>query len=284
VNSTAVPGTIRRTAFQRKALSRYFYRPAAVRRMPRWLKWLLISLLLLLLLIVGLVSCHESQKPASLATSALVGPRLTTGPVCLEEAVDVSGSMVPYTAQRERAEQQLFAFARRELAPTDLFSVSFFAGNGVLAQPPTALSGLRVPPVMPATVDPAGTLLAPGVTALVAARASTICASRALIVITDGEIFDEPDVIDAALKSGKYTRVYAVIPADSGWGRPSQLNGGALDAIEVQHFHDGGISGRAASIIDDAKPLDIIFGTVLADLTGQTLAQAAVTPAPTPSH
>jgi hypothetical protein len=192
--------------------------------------------------------------------------------------------MVPYTAQRERAEKELFDFARRELGPADLFSVSFFAGNGVLAQPPKPLSTLHQPPTMPSTVEQTSTLLAPGVDALVASRESTVCAARALVVITDGEIFDEAAAAQAALDSGRYTRVYAVIPSGAGWGRPSELTGDAFDSITVEHFHDGGVSGRAASIFDDAKPLDIILGAILADLTGQTLAQAEVEATPTPSH
>ena len=146
------------------------------------------------------------------------------------------------------------------------------------------MSALQVPPAVPAAVEQTGTLLAPGIDALVGSRGATVCASRALIAITDGEVFDEPAVLDSALRSGRYTRLYAVIPSDSGWGRPSGLTGGILDSITVEHFHDGGISGRAASILDDAKPLDVIFGTILADLTGQTLTQTEVTPAPSLSH
>jgi hypothetical protein len=241
--------------------------------MPHWLRRLLLALLALLLLMAALVSCRETRKPTSLATSTLSGPRLVTGPVCIEEAVDVSGSMTAFTAQRQQAEQALFDFARRELGRDDLFAEAFFAGSGEVALRPSALDRLTAAPGIPAGIDPNGTALAPAVEALVAARGRTAnrCAARALVLITDGLISDT-DATAAALRAGSYTRVYAVIPAETGWSRPSPL-GGPLESIAVHHFTSGGAKGRMASVLADAKPLDVVLGQVVGSLTGQHLEQ-----------
>jgi hypothetical protein len=260
------------------------FRQPAGRGFPRWLRKLLLLLLVLVLLLLALVTCNEREKPVSLATSTLDGPRLTTGPICIEEAVDVSGSMTVYTAQRERAERELFAFARRELEAYDLLSVAFFAGSAALALPPAALASLAAPPAVATGLD-GGTELAPAVEALVAARsnAPAACAARALVMITDGEIYDEPAVLNEVLARANYTRMYAVVPAGATGAGRGQLRGGLLDSVVVYGFHDGGWSGRAASVLDDARPLDVVFGEVLGGITGQRLNKAGRVPTPASS-
>jgi hypothetical protein len=271
--------SIRSSPFTRTSLARSLFDQPTRRPFPRWLRRLLLVLLALLLLLIALVACNENEKPLSLATSTLDGPRLTTGPICIEEAVDVSGSMTAYTAQRERAEGELFTFARRELEKHDMLSETFFAGSAVLALPPTSLASLGGPP--PVTGDfEDGTLLAPAVAALMAARPTnpTACAARALVVITDGEIYDDQQTLNAVLTKANYTRMYAVVPAGiTGVGR-GQLRGGLLDSVTVYGFHDGGTSGRAASVFGDAKPLDVVFGEILGGLTGQHLNKAGRPP------
>jgi hypothetical protein len=131
----------------------------------------------------------------------------------------------------------------------------------------------------PAGIDPGtldgGTLLAPAVAALVAARAADPgeCAARALVMITDGVIGDDPAVLDAVLTKANYTRMYAVIPSGPTGADRAGLRGGLLDSVIVHGFHDGGASGRAASILGDAKPLDVVFGEILGGLTGQRLSR-----------
>lgn len=270
--------SIRRSLIERSTVGRQVLAVPRKRKAPAWLRRalrFLVSSLLLFLLTLGL---EESEKPSSLQTSTLAGPRLTTGPVCLDEAVDVSGSMTAFTQQRTDAEQALFGFATRELRDEDLFSETFFAGSARTALPPTALSGLTSPPGVPDGIDYNNTLLAPAVDALVAARseapAGQQCSTRALVIITDGVVADAPDVLAESLRKGGYARVYAVVPVETGWGRPSGLTGGPLDAIVVEHFSGDGVMGLAASIITDAKPLDVIFGEIAGSLTGQTLVQA----------
>jgi hypothetical protein len=240
--------------------------------MPPWLRRLLLGLLVLLLLLLALVACREERKPESLSRSTLTGARLTTGPICLEEAVDVSGSMTQYATERQRAERELFAFAKRVLQPTDRFSQAFFAGSAMVALPPTSLQSLATPASGSGALDD-GTLLAPAVVSLVAARGadSGSCAARALVLISDGEIFDEQDVIGAVLQMANYTRIYAVAPAGAVGAGRGNLHGGLLDSITVYGFHEGGAVGRVASVLGDARPLDVIFGDILADLTGQHL-------------
>ena len=106
---------IRRSTIERRPLRRRVFAPRPRKPLPRWIGRLLLGLLALLLLAAGLVACRESTRPQDLAHSVLTGRRLVTGPVCLEEAVDVSGSMAAFRPQRERAERALFAFATREL-------------------------------------------------------------------------------------------------------------------------------------------------------------------------
>ncbi len=276
--------TIRHSVLARSPIGRALYRPLPDRVFPGWLRRLLLALLALLLLLTALVSCHESRKPASLATSALIGPRLTTGPVCLEEAVDISGSMTQYTGEREHAERELFAFARRELGKDDLFSEAFFAGSARLAVPPTPMVKLNAAPSESGQLD-GGTSLTPAVATLVAARTHTACAARALVMITDGLIYDDDLRLPVrdTLSAAAYTRMFAVVPSGATGAGRGNLNGGLLDSVTVYGFEDGGLSGRARSIIGNARPLDVIFGDILGSLTGQRLGRAPATPGPSPT-
>lgn len=262
--------SLRRSVVGREPAFRHPFVPRRRWRMPRGMRRFLIGLLLLLVLLVAL---NEVQKPIDLANSTLVGPRLVTGPICIEEAVDVSGSMTSFTPEREQAERELFTFARRELNPNDQMSAAFFAGSAELALTPSPLDTLTAAPAVPAGIDSVGTRLAPAVQALVNARntASDACVVRALVVITDGEISD-PGETASALALGSYARVYAVIPAGTGWGRPEPLRG-ELNSVSVYHFNDSGMGGRVASVLADAKPLDVVLGDIVGSLTGQRLEQ-----------
>ncbi|MFY1659712.1 VWA domain-containing protein [Micromonospora sp. WMMD1274] len=270
---------LRRSVFSRTAIGRVPYAVPPPYVMPRWLRRLLLALLALLLLLLCLVSCREARKPESLSGSTLTGARKVAGPVCLEEAVDLSGSMVAYTEQRERAERELFAFAKRELSPTDRLSQAFFASDGRVTLKPSTLQSLSTVPPPPEDLG-GGTSLTPAVAGLIAARGSdpADCAARALILITDGLIGDEPGLIDAAIRAGGYTRIYAVAPAGATGAGRGNLSGGLLDSITVYGFHDGGTFGRVASVLGDARPLDVIFGDILADLTGQQLTKSGTDP------
>jgi hypothetical protein len=249
-------------------VARRVYQPAPGFRFPGWLRTLLLVLLPLLLALLAFKAWHEAQRPQSLSQSTLAGARTVGGPVCIEEAVDVSGSMSVFSSERESAERELFAFAHRELAPDDRFSSAFFAGSGALAVPSTPISELNDPPTVPPDIDPAGTRLAPAVSALVQARsADDGCAARALIVITDGALGDAPDTLARTLTAANYTRLFAVIPSATGWSRPSALP----DSFIVYHFHNGGWMDRAVSVFTGAEPLDVVFGNILGTLTGQHL-------------
>ena len=182
--------------------------------------------------------------------------------------------MISFTPQREQAERELFTFARRELAPSDQMSAAFFANSATVALAPSSLDSLSAAPVAPTGIDPAGTRLAPAVDALVAARgtASEACVARALVVSTDGLIVD-PGEAAAAVVAGSYTRVYAVVPVETGWFRPQPLSG-PLGFVAVEHFTSSDVTGRAASVVVDAKPLDVVLGDIVGSLTGQQLQQA----------
>lgn len=269
---------VRRSAIVRSAVGRRVFEPSSRRRLPRWARRALILLPLLLLLLPLLLLGHQSRQPSSLANSTLTGTRLVTGPICIEEAVDISGSLIAFAAQRNQAEDELFAFARRELHKDDLFSEAFFALTGRLALPPSSMSTLTSPPSAPPNISPDGTYLTPAVNALVAARsqipAGITCASRALVVITDGLIGDGGRQLATALRRGDYTRMFAVIPAATGWGRPSEFTGGIRNSITVYHFTSPGLGGVEASVLAGAKPLDIVFGDIISTLTGQRLSRS----------
>jgi hypothetical protein len=262
---------LRKSVYCRTAVGRagYVARPPYV--MPRWLRRLLLVLLGLLLLLLALVACHEERKPETLSGSTLTGARLATGPICLEEAVDVSGSMLKYTAQREQAERELFDFAKRELQPTDSLATAFFAGSAQVTLPPTGLQSLSIPAPSPGPLKD-DTFLVPAVVELMKSRLINPqpCASRALVMITDGVVRDIPAKLETVLNAASYTRIYAVSPTR---GRGA-FSGGLLDSVTVYEFHGGGTSGRIASVLNDARPLDVIFGDILADLTGQRLTKS----------
>ena len=267
---------LRKSVYSRTAIGRGPYRARPPWVMPRWMRRALLALLALLLLLLALVACHEDRKPESLSTSTLTGTRLTTGPICLEEAVDVSHSMVQYTAQRERAERELFTFAKRELKPTDRLTTVFFAGTAQVTLPPTSLQSLTAPAPRPGPLKD-GTLLTPAVAGLVMSRLASPepCASRALVMITDGEIYDPAADLDKVLNAAAYTRIYAIAPSGKDRGF---LYGGQLDSVTVYNFHGGGTAGRFDSLVHDARPLDVIFGDILADLTGQQLTKSDIDP------
>lgn len=256
---------VRRSSIVRAPLNRRLYRPRTPWRLPSWLRNLLLGLAGLAALLGAFVACDESEVPSSLAESSLEGSRRVTGGVCIEEAVDVSGSMNSFRSARESAERELFTFARRELAPGDRFSSAFFAGSGSLALAPTSMSALDSPPAVPTGLYTTGTHLAPAVRELVDARpADGDCAVRALIVITDGEITDSPPDLTATLAAANYTRVFAVVPVATG-------RTDLPESVEVFHFHESGWFGRVAGFFTDAEPLDVVFGEILASLTGQEL-------------
>jgi hypothetical protein len=269
-------GGIRRSAIDRIPARRRAAAPS--RDVPRWLRALLIIVPLLLLLgtLAGLA--QELRMPPSLAQARLTGAPTVTGPICIEEAVDVSGSLAAYASQRDEAETEMFRFARRQLPRNDLFAEAFFAATGKLALAPAPLSSLSVPPAQPRGISPDATYLTPAVDDLIAARSASPvegqCAARALIVITDG-LIEDPGPLAAALRQGHYTRVFAVIPAATGLGRPGPLSGGALTGITVYHFTTStGLTARIAGLLDGARPLDVVFGTIISSLTGQHLVRA----------
>jgi len=272
------PRRIRRPAIERVPAYRQPVTSSTRRPRPRWLRALLwgLPLILLLAVLAGLV--HTATQPPSLAQAKLAGTRMVTGPICLEEAVDVSGSLVAYARQRDQGEDEMFSFARRELRPDDLFSEAFFAGTGKLALAPTPMAKLSAPPAQPPGIGPDGTYLSPAVRALIGARsaggAADRCASRALVVITDG-LIDDSGPLATVLSQGHYTRVFAVIPAATGSGRPAQISGGTRNAITVYHFTtSSGLAARAANLVDGAQPLDVVFGRIISSLTGQRLVHA----------
>jgi hypothetical protein len=239
------------------------------RRRVGW--WLLLPALLLAALSVGASLAVEpvrdafehagSGPPPSLAAATLDGKRKVKGAVCIDQAQDMSGSMEAYAAQRDRAVGQLLEFARRELRDDDLLAEAVFAGSGAVTLPPTSVHtvGSERRPVP--SLEP-GTLLAPAVDALARER-NPRCAAKALVAVTDGQIFDDPADLGPKLTAAGYSRVVFMIPGVPGWE--------SGDAISVLPAN---VTVRYFVGPDD---LGVAFGEVAAALTGERLTKKGTT-------
>ncbi|WP_018801898.1 vWA domain-containing protein [Salinispora arenicola] len=262
------PVRIHRPGIQHASLRRP--RPGRDHRLRRRL---LLALTFVPLLLLAPVICREENRIPSLDQAELVGPRSATGPLCIEQAVDMSGSMARFEAERGQAVEQFIRFAHRELARDDVIAEAYFASTAALTIPPTPLNALPRTPYRSMPDLGGGTALTPAVEALRTARSAnpTDCAARALVVFTDAVLGDDPDTLRTVLRAGAYTRIYAVLPGNVRPGRPSALTGELLDGLKVDHFRQDGAVGRLFSMINDADELDVIFGWIAADLTGQRL-------------
>lgn len=201
----------------------------------------------------------DSAPPATLAAASLDGRRTVKGPVCIDQANDVSGSMDRYAAERDAAVDQMLRFANRELRPDDMFAEAVFAGSGQVTLPPTSLHAVGHERRPVAGLDP-GTRLAPAIDALSAGATGSTrpCASKALVVVTDGLLFDEPGVLEQRLGTAGYSRAYLMVP-----GVPWQQGGEPISttlprSITVRYF-------------TGPDELGVAFGEVAAALTGERL-------------
>ena len=228
--------------------------------------WWLLLPALLLAVVPAIVDAAEHalethDPPSNLAGATLDGRRTVTGPVCIDQAQDVSGSMKPYATQRDEAVAQLLSFATRELRGDDLLAEAVFAGSSEVTLPPTSLhtAGTARRPV---TVLGDSSLLAPAVDAL-AATPHGSCAAKALVAVTDGQIFDDPAVLEAKLTAARYSRVYLMIPGLD-WTQTGDAISELPPNVTVRYFRG-------------PDELGVAFGEVAAALTGERLSTRKTT-------
>jgi hypothetical protein len=231
--------------------------PSAVDTSRRIGWWLLLPALLLAAApaIVDAVAGATADPPSNLASATLDGRRTVKGPVCIDQAQDVSESMEPYAAQRDEAVGQLLSFANRELRGDDLLAEAVFAGSSEVTLPPTSLHAVGVAR-RPVTALKPGSMLAPAVDAL-SATSHEPCAAKALVAVTDGQIFDDPAALGAALAAAGYSRVYLMVPGPD-WTQTGDAISVLPPNVTVRYF-------------DGPDDLGVAFGEVAAALTGERL-------------
>ncbi|GAA0895842.1 VWA domain-containing protein [Virgisporangium aurantiacum] len=219
--------------------------------------WLLLPALLIAVTpaIVHAARDATADPPTSLAAATLTGKRTVSGPVCIDQAQDVSGSMKRYAAQRDEAVAQLLSFATRELRGDDLLAEAVFAGTSEVTLPPTSLHTVGAAR-RPAAAIEDGSLLSPAVDALSATPHGS-CAAKALVAVTDGQIFDDPAELGAKLKGARYSRVYLMIPGVH-WTQSGDAISELPPNVTVRYFRG-------------PDELGVAFGEVAAALTGERL-------------
>lgn len=218
--------------------------------------WLLLPALLLAVVpwIVDRFETGSSGSPSTLAAATLDGKRKQAGPVCIDQAQDVSESMEPYAGQRAAAVTQLLAFAERELRGDDLLAEAVFAGTSEVTLPPTSLHAVGVARRPAGALEP-GSKLTPAVDALSAQDRT--CAAKALVAVTDGQLFDDPATLGAKLTAAGYSRVYLMVPGPD-WTQTGDPVSVLPPNVTVRYF-------------DGPDDLGVAFGEVAAALTGERL-------------
>jgi hypothetical protein len=204
------------------------------------------------------------HHPTTLTGTKLAGDRRTHGPVCLDLAVDFSGSMVQEAPTRDAALAALRPFIPANLQPDDILASAAFAQQAELSLPPTRKDELAGAPV--STSGPTSgteTYLVPALRTLRSAYEAQhiTCAAHALIVITDVELADLPAVISDELASMNLQRVYWAMPVRDDGDRPGLAGEKELRSVEARGF-------------DDADGLSLLYGEALATLTGQELVRS----------
>ncbi|WP_344474304.1 vWA domain-containing protein [Nonomuraea monospora] len=195
---------------------------------------------------------------ASLESARMVGERRVRGPVSLEVAVDLSYSMEQYSGLRTAALRSLGEFARREMADGDLLSSVAFAGRAAVLVPPVEVRRLGQVTDHPQGSVGEGTLLEPAIRLLVKLRGRRPVKpwGCSLMVISDGEFFDDAYRLDPIMQRTGYQDVHLVVPESA-------------DRLTTRshRWH------RRATLwrFRDADQLGLIYGTVFATMTGQRL-------------
>jgi hypothetical protein len=194
--------------------------------------------------------------PASLDAARIAGARRARGPVSLEVAVDLSGSMIGYARSRTAALRALAGFARREMAAGDLLTSVAFASSAAVLVPPVDVRALREVTDRPKGDVGGGTLLEPAIHLLNKLRRQRPAEPEAcgLMVITDVGLGDDPRHLRPVLHQAGYQHIHLVVPESAG-------------GMDHRHwFHHATVHH-----FETADQLGLIYGAVFAGLTGQRL-------------
>jgi hypothetical protein len=212
--------------------------------------------LALLLAVLSLLVWWAGGPPLTLDSAVLIGDRKVQGPICVETYVDWSSSMNSHQSERQQALDSLNRFAHRELEPSDVYMEVAFATTSQVTVRPTAFRDLGPSQLTSGSIDRSGTVLAPAVGTAQRGRGrlGADCAARALVIVSDGIVSDEPAALAATLRAGRYTRVFLVTPGYR--GRPGAFASPELGGIEVKHFWS-------------AKRLGVVYADVIAEVSGQ---------------
>lgn len=235
-------------------------RPPRVRADHAVPLWVAVAAVAAVLALAGLAA-HQyisRRPPTSLDQAVLQGPRLLHGPVCLALATDVSGSMNELADARRRALADLLSFSRRSLASDDVLAAVAFDDKAWTTLPPARVESLPASPPIERPGNGSSTEFAPAVDAVARLFRTTACSAIAVASITDGQFGDAPGALRAHLDDAALTRVRLLLPG--GRGRPAPLTAPELVGVQVAHFDAG-----------DTHRLGLLYGQLLADLTGQRL-------------
>lgn len=223
----------------------------AGRRPLRWPRWLPLALLPLLLGLLG----WWWFNPSSLAETQLMGAR---GPGCVQLVIasDVSGSMASLTEPRDRAIDQLLAWAPTNLRADDELALISFSSEASVEIAPTPV-GQPITRTGPPAAS-GGTDLAP-LLATISSLPDTRCRTS-LLLLGDGQFGD--------------------LPADEATAT-RQLAQAGIDTFDFLVPGSTDIPSSWRSIYPSAPPVvfdgsnpdqtALVFGRHLADLTGQSL-------------
>src|SRR5918999_5242772 len=194
--------------------------------------------------------------PGSLDAARIAGARRARGPVSLEVAVDLSGSMAGYARLRTAALHALAGFARREMAAGDLLTSVAFASSAAGVGPPVDVRAPRRITDRPKRDVGGGTLLEPAIRLLYELRRRPPAepAACGLMVISDVKLADKPRHLRPILDQGGYRHIHLVVPESAG-------------GPDHRHWFQQGTVHHFAT----ADQLGLIYGAVFAALTGQRL-------------
>lgn len=223
----------------------------------RW-PWALLALALLIALIAALLSTWE-RSPESLADAELTGSR---GPGCVRMIVvsDQSGSMRKYARPREAALAQFLEWVPSNLRADDELSVVGFTDHARNLLDPTPVPAL--PAVASQQLDDGQYTRFRPVIESVSAMPASPCRS-VLAVLSDGLLVDldgNPEAARTELRDIGVDELFLLVPDE-------EMKVGK----EWQETYPYAAPQRFDG--DDSDATGLVFGNLLAGVTGQELSR-----------
>ncbi|OUS97276.1 hypothetical protein CA951_02715 [Rhodococcus sp. NCIMB 12038] len=194
--------------------------------------------------------------PASLDDVALVGDR---GPGCVRVVVanDQSGSMSAFALPREQALAQFVNWAPDNLRPDDELAVFAFADHVQTVLEPVSVTSR--PTIGSLNIDGGDTLFAPVISA--AAHLPPTPCRTAVVLLSDGLMSDltgDPDAGRAQVRAAGISDLFLLVPGDD------------ID-VAPEWAQTYPYAGPMRFDGTDPQETGLVFGRVLATVTGQTL-------------